>query len=132
MTGCIHLLTVPTIEEQSGHKRVMSTALCQDIRDLVKVTQYDYDCSNADFIRYAVARGVAYNPKYLESSGWFKLLCDKSLTREEHDEPYLNDWEHDYSVEDLDEYWKIHRIHKAKLQDVWQLWLMHEAEEWML
>ncbi|GHS85570.1 hypothetical protein AGMMS49957_01900 [Synergistales bacterium] len=46
-----------TIEQQTGWKRTYPKMLTQDIDLLLKVTEYDYDLSDHDFVFYAISRG---------------------------------------------------------------------------
>ncbi len=51
-----------SIEEQTGWKRSRPQTILQDIDLLLKVTEYDYDVTNRDFLEYAYHRGCLNGP----------------------------------------------------------------------
>lgn len=132
-----------SIEQQTGWRRSHPQMLLQDIELLQKVTSFDYDLMDPDFVRYAHARGC------MNGAG-VPGKCDPDCaTHSQPEKPFNGDvgqwrrWvrEHWRTFEEFmagddlrftmegkelsDEHrrvtWKCIRIARGQLQDCWEI-----------
>ena len=117
MTMPANTTPVRSITQQTGWKRPMPQTLCQDVDALLKVTDYSFDTSNRDFLRYFENRTGYYigadphHPQILSRierglmqplpPGYFEMQCQVANNRDDN---------------------RIHRIYRAKLQDCWEIY----------
>lgn len=114
-------LTVPTIETQTGARRIGPRALIQDIDVLCLVTEYDFDLSNEAFVDYCCRRGVYHKAGVRQR---LAFTANHLATREEFNSLFgCSTTGIEYSEEEMDTHWKIMLGAKGALQDCWQLWL---------
>ncbi len=108
--------------------RATPQTLCQDPDLLVMVSEYDYDLSNQEFKDFCNDRGVLNVAGTPDSEYWgFMSNYNKSkndfLSNAILNRPsvsYGN--QHQYSARELDVFWRIILIGRAKLQDCWEIY----------
>ena len=81
-----------TVYEQTGWKRPYPETICQDLDAQLKITEYDYDMMNPEFVAYVKAR-----------IGYCLVVGDFLASDAKED----------------DDQWK--KITRAKIQDCWEL-----------
>jgi len=114
-----------TITEQTGYKRQMPQSICSDIDVLKRITEYSYDTSNRDFLKYFESRTGHYigadpaHPQIISRikrglmeplpSNYFETQCEiANMSNDEYSKKYNSSAD-------------INMIFKGRLQDCWEL-----------
>ena len=124
---------VRSIEEQTGWHRPGAMAICQDIKTLEAVTEFDYDLSDRDFVRYYESRtgvqiSLCDHERFceLDHAGSWKDMANGPLNwrvpLSELPRPrYLSNNE-EVSDKEFQSWMGVWRIQRGKLQDCWELY----------
>lgn len=111
-----------TIYEQTGWKRKYPNMICQDINTLLKITEYSYDLTNKNFIKYFISRtciqlGKEDNPNL----AYFLLTSDHATTWLLNSKDYKYANGENVTTKDRHIDVEINKIQCGKLQDCWEL-----------
>jgi len=108
-------------------KRPGPNALCKKNDLLILVKDYDYNLLDKDFQEYCFARGYLHIPGEIGSRRWeYFLKYNKSKSEYMNDHYFqfaqeVNDKCYKYTNKDMELWWKIIELGRAKLQDCWEL-----------
>lgn len=126
-----------TIFEQTGWRRPYPQTLCMRYETLCKITEYDYDLSDAGFVDYARRRGCM-NGVFREGSALREYVRDHWRTQEgflsddrigiTHAQLYRGD-RYKYTREELLGNWECVLVAKAHLQDCWEIYRTARGHE---
>lgn len=114
-------LTVPTIEQQTGKKRVGPVALYK-YDDLQDVTEFDFDLNTPGFIEYHISR---YGNSWNWNSSLLRDVISGKLTDEQiisGPELSLSETGYKYTTSERDGFLKVVYAVRRSLQDTWELW----------
>lgn len=112
-----------SIYEQTGWKRSHPNMLLMHDSDLLeKITEYNYDMSNAPFVEYASLRGCM-SWAFKAGSSLRKYIAKHCLSRSEFlsDTLYLENGEKMSQV-DKENLWKCIHLSRAHFQDCWEVY----------
>jgi len=109
----------PTIEEQTGWIGLLPDDLCEDYRTLLRITEYDYDIDNAEFLHYCEERGITNRiidnqilQQFYKHHGWGKKAFFQTMGGPHTDNGHLT------------VAWRGVLAARGALQDCWELWTL--------
>lgn len=114
-------LTVPTIEQQTGKKRVGPAAL-YSYDDLKAVNRFDFDLNTPGFLDYHISRyGNSWN---WNSSLWCDVVSGKLSDEQIISGPELSLSEtgYQYTASEREGFLRVVYAVRRSLQDTWELW----------
>lgn len=119
-----------TIFEQTGWRRPHSQTILSCYETLCKITEYDYDLSDDEFVEYARSRGVM-NTAFVAGSPHREYVKDHWLTESDYITDARIEISHavlykgrrrKYTEAERRLNWKLVQIARAKLQDCWEIY----------
>jgi len=127
----IDMINNNSIEAQTGWRRPYPKQILQDSDVLLKITEYDFDLNDREFVKYFISRtgilvGSESNPKLARF-----LLTDPSAEnwmRESPDFQFVSEAPGSFgkrqamTIEDREDRVRFNRIIKGRLQDAWELY----------
>jgi hypothetical protein len=119
--------TAPSIETQTGYRRMYKYAICQDIEVLEKITKYDFNLLCEGFIEYLADRGIigvgtAENITVEQHIDIIQNWSDDEILNGEFYSESISGYR--YTPEERKTTLRIHRIMKGKIQDAWEIFLL--------
>lgn len=127
-----------SIQQQTGWRRPYPAMLCQDHAVLLGITQFEFELNDPAFRRYAEQRGVLYVAGREGSRRWkftgdFSRGCAEfmvdSYFRFAQEYPAGSGIRHMYTAEEMAFHWKVMRIARSKLQDIWEIYQDRKAQQ---
>lgn len=119
-----------TIFEQTSWHRPHPQTLLLRYETLCKITEYDYDLSDSEFVEYARSRG-AMNTAFTAGSPHREYVKNYWLTEADyiadqrkgvsHAQLYEG-YRYKYTEAERRSNWKLVRLARAKLQDCWEIY----------
>jgi len=121
--------TVPTVQQQTGWERSICAPMmiCQDNEALNKISQYNFDLDDKDFIAYHKSRtGICIGNEENPELARFLLLSPGADTwlLTSHDYKYSKSNGPVTFGEARELSVKFNKIMKARLQDSWELFVL--------
>lgn len=118
-----------TIFEQTGWVGALPVSICQDFDVLIRISEYDYDSENSEFIKYCEARGVLYKagiPGSIRYSATMDLETTKNSFMAENDFQYFQEYNGarlKCTGPELENHWRCMLSAKGSLQDCWEMFV---------
>ncbi|MFA7346878.1 MAG: hypothetical protein WCZ86_03865 [Desulfurivibrionaceae bacterium] len=117
----------PTIQEQTGWRRVHPMQICQEPSALLAVSSYSYDLSNKHFVSYFLDRtGIDLHHDHLDRRRIFFITAPwPEVERWILSSPELTYLGTGLPVAEMERHSmvKVWKIMRAKLQDCWEIWI---------
>ena len=112
-----------TIYEQTGWiRRPLPVSICQDSDVLTRITEYDFDLDNLDFVKYFISR-TGYDILGTDC-GWKKkrefILDADDSAMERYQADAAANRKRVGKFSSYNDTWRV--IERGKLQDCWELW----------
>lgn len=114
--------------------RLHPQGLCQDVEFLEMVREFDYHLEDERFQAYCRARGVIHVAGAKGSRLW-QYMLEHWRTREEYSrelqcgpEDLEDGKRRQFTKVDLESYWAVLQLGRAKLQDCWELYRSLDRE----
>lgn len=136
----LDLMCAKSIFEQTGFKRLSTQGLCNEIKYLIKVNEYDFDLTDESFRDYLHNRGIISTKQFKIPATHAIELIVKDETLEEFIDKFTN-WSDEkikeeyafsiagipFSDEDKNQFLKSFKLSKAAMQDAWEIYKENEV-----
>ena len=112
-----------TIYEQTGWKGAMPVTICQDFGTLIKVSEYDFDMENKDFLEYARSRGALWKAG---EKARFAFTANHKATKADFMAAFplaqlYKGNRYAYTADEMETHWNIMLAAKGSMQDCWEI-----------
>ncbi len=101
----------------------MPATICQDFDALVKVTEYDFDLTNAEFRAYCEARGVMNRIARFAMTASHETTKEQFFNQTRLANPMPDGSRHQFSNKEIETLWRIFLAGKGAVQDCWEIFI---------
>ncbi len=124
---------VPTIEQQAGWFRTYPEMICTSYKVLKKITQFNFDLSNDEFLSYVKCRlGFSLTEQNIntltnpDAEKYFLTSHDLKIVEDESGKPIPPEKQIMVPLDSQrrNSLFQAHKISKARIQDCWEIFIL--------